>query len=109
MQVTLSTGRALKIAPLTIQRVKQLAEFSEALGAVQTVQDDIALMTARLNACHEAVQRAGSKQTLQELDDELTISEVDELFNAVVSLTIRQTTELPAFSRKRGSIHDNRN
>ncbi len=98
MQAALSTGRLVDIAPLTIHEYKQLEATSEALGPKRTWKDAIALVEARLKICHQSTQRAGGKKTLDELERELTVPELDELFYFICELTLQETQRAPAWA-----------
>ena len=99
MQVTLSTGRLVDIAPLTVHQCKQLLDVHDASGEARTWKDNVAFIETRLRTCYQAIQSAGGTKTLEELEMELTVPEVLELFHLTLNLTLQESRQAVAWAQ----------
>jgi hypothetical protein len=80
MQVTLSTGRAVEIAPLKMGQLRRMTE---------TVNEGKAL-DATVNACVDSMKNAdptGAPVSVVWFEDEFTVLECNELFAKVAEVS----------------------
>jgi len=88
MQITLSTGRAVEIAPLKMGQLRRMTETVTAGKA----------MDAIVQACVDAIRNAdpsGAAIALNWFEDEFTVIECNELFARVAEvsgITLGETT-----------------
>jgi hypothetical protein len=87
MLVTLSTGRMFQIALLNRQQRIELLGEHNFCGLAHTALEHVDVFEVRFKLCLESIQSAGATITEEELE-ELTVPEVNELFLAIVNMTV---------------------